>query len=209
MSRFGILQPKTLAVDSDICNTENSSNTPPDCKKTRTDLQNDSMKNVFLGWDVADKRQLSSITNEDLENNKKWPPSNKVCQKLGVGLPNDVVWWAKHGLKPLCEWTVNAAGKLDYNTLEEEGKSSNSSTRRLNMNKIETEQMMDGGMHGVTDCWLPSTLKAIEALIKEPLTWCKHGLAQQQKKVDQLIKVTAIIVSLTTILMLDHIISFD
>lgn len=96
----------------------------------------------------------------------KWPPSDEVLRKLGMGPKDDAEWWDDvAGLRPPVEWDVTGPHDL----LDQVSLGGNRTKRQ------RVAALLDGAVHGVTNVWTDGTLDAMRETMHSKDFWIHRG----------------------------------
>ena len=145
------------------------SHTNPKLTTTSSKKTKDNDLNLEFGWPNSDP--IVTISADERNQAKAWPPSDDLLSKLGLGGSNDKNWWNNvAGMRPPSKWTVSGAynliggGEGDSNTAAPVSLSSPTQVQFTN-------DTLDGKVHGVTNIWTEDTLEAISDLMHSPHFW--------------------------------------
>lgn len=129
-------------------------------KSTATPEKED-YSNLEFGWGC--QTGVPDLSTAERMDQKSWPPSDDCFAKFGMGSSTDKLWWREiAGMKPPCEWDVNAGyDLLASDTFRLENQSDDEKTRAA----------LAGTIHGVTNVWLEESLEEIRELIHSDRFW--------------------------------------
>ena len=170
---------RTSSLQANNSSFVSSSTQDPICKKYKVSSPSViqlNLQSVFLGWTPFDPVALLAEVSPEEIAQCTWPPSSSLLAKLGLAPADDMEWYSSHGLLCPAQWTVTAAMKLKGYA--------QSTTNSSNTMSLE------GSMHGVESCWLPSVLTDIESFISSDHFFIPfHGIHITDRKRDMLSRV--------------------
>lgn len=133
-----------------------------------------NLHSIFLGWTPFNSQAIGDVTQDEIIH-CTWPPSASILLKLGLAPADDSDWYSQYGMLPPALWTVTAAMKRNGYAQS----TTNNTTATTSTNSIN---YLEGNMHTVVNCWLPSTLTSIEYFISSDQFFIPfHGGSDRKK----------------------------
>ena len=131
---------------------------------------NDESSQFGWPWEPYDpsvaQKFLPNVDEVEAAQLAKWPPSDEVLRKLGMGPKDDAEWWdSVAGLRPPVEWNVTGPHDL----LDQVSVGGNRTKRQ------RVAALLDGAVHGVTNVWTDGTLDAMREAMHSKDFWIYRG----------------------------------